>query len=85
MGEDKENFTKELGELLSKYEHFDVQSLSYEIDGSYDEVVEMTMENSVLKALYSTKWIKENLDYPTLLNNFIYLLKKLVFYVKISM
>lgn len=30
-------------------------------------------KNRILSVSYSTKWIKENLDYPTLLNNFIYL------------
>lgn len=30
-------------------------------------------ENRILSVSYSTKWIEENLDYPTLLNNFIYL------------
>lgn len=32
-----------------------------------------TDDNRILSVLYSAKWIKENLDYPTLLNNFIYL------------
>lgn len=49
MGENKEGFTRELGELLSKYEHFDVQSLSYEIDGAYDEVVIITYKNGYAK------------------------------------
>ena len=30
-------------------------------------------DNRTLSVSYSAKWIKENLDYPTLLNNFIYL------------
>ncbi|MCO7123974.1 hypothetical protein NIA71_18775 [Ihubacter massiliensis] len=29
--------------------------------------------NRILSVSYSKKWIKENLDYPTLLNNFVYL------------
>lgn len=33
---------------------------------------EMTKENT-LSLSYSAQWIKENLDYPTILNNFIYL------------
>ena len=33
-----------------------------------------TDDHRILSVLYSAKWIKENLDYPTLLNNFIYLL-----------
>lgn len=32
-----------------------------------------TEDNRILSVSYSAKWIKENLDYPTLLNNFIYL------------
>ena len=32
-----------------------------------------TGSNRILSVSYSAKWIKENLDYPTLLNNFIYL------------
>jgi len=31
------------------------------------------LENRVLRMSYSVKWIVENIDYPTLLNNFIYL------------
>jgi hypothetical protein len=37
-----------------------------------DPIIEDMVDMS-LKANYSTNWIKENLDYPTLLNNFIYL------------
>ncbi len=37
-----------------------------------DKITE-TFENNIIKATYSKEWIQENLDYPTLLNNFIYL------------
>ncbi|SDX81021.1 hypothetical protein [Eubacterium barkeri] len=39
-----------------------------------DEEIKCEMGNNrILSFSYSSKWIKENLDYPTLLNNFIYL------------
>lgn len=39
-----------------------------------DEEIKFEMGNNrILSFSYSAKWIKENLDYPTLLNNFIYL------------
>lgn len=41
---------------------------------SKSEQVKMeTFENNIFQATYSKEWISENLDYPTLLNNFIYL------------
>ena len=38
-----------------------------------DEEVKCEVKNHDIHILYSTKWIKENRDYATLLNNFIYL------------
>lgn len=38
-----------------------------------EPVKKETFENNIFQATYSKEWIKENLDYPTLLNNFIYL------------
>jgi hypothetical protein len=38
-----------------------------------DEAVDINFENNGIHAEYSVQWIKNNLDYPTLLNNFIYL------------
>ena len=38
-------------------------------DGSIEE----SFENNMICTAYSHEWVKENLDYPTLLNNFIYL------------
>nr|QGT51060.1 hypothetical protein Firmicute1046_1360 [uncultured Firmicutes bacterium] len=43
----------------------DVQEDEYKFDTKKD--------SRILSFTYSTKWIKENQDYPTLLNNFIYL------------
>lgn len=37
------------------------------------EISSFEIDNSVLKLFYSTEWINENLDYATLMNNFIYL------------
>lgn len=38
-----------------------------------EDAVDYKFENNSTTAVYSTKWIDENLDYTTLLNNFIYL------------
>jgi len=38
-----------------------------------DEAVDICFENNGIHAEYSVQWIKDNLDYSTLLNNFIYL------------
>ena len=39
-------------------------------DGS---IIEESFENNVIRTAYSSEWVKENQDYPTLFNNFIYL------------
>lgn len=38
-----------------------------------EQVKRETSERNIFRGTYSKEWIKENLDYPTLLNNFIYL------------
>lgn len=43
--------------------------------GEFDETLTEEYKNGRLICKYDTRWIKENLDYPTLLNNFIYLFK----------
>ncbi|WP_064615569.1 hypothetical protein [Streptobacillus moniliformis] len=45
-------------------------SFSNKIDEKFSFEIDI---NKILSVSYSAKWIKENLDYPTLLNNFIYL------------
>jgi hypothetical protein len=40
---------------------------------SQDEEVVIKIEGQAITATYSTKWIEDNMDYATLLNNFIYL------------
>lgn len=47
-------------------------SFSNKIDEKFSFEIDI---NKILSVSYSAKWIKENLDYPTLLNNFIYLFK----------
>lgn len=41
--------------------------------GPYKNVKNARIENGDLTLEYDTEWIKNNIDYPTLLNNFIYL------------
>lgn len=48
---------------------------------SLESVMDVQINGMNIRADYSTKWIEENLDYPTLLNNFIYLFE----YVDIQM
>ena len=45
------------------------------------EMVERHFDNGSIELIYDVSWIKDNLDYPTLLNNFIYLFN----YVDLSM
>lgn len=40
---------------------------------SQEEEFKVKIENSSVTATYNKEWIEENKDYPTLLNNFIYL------------
>lgn len=51
--------------------------LNYSVEVRFSNEVEDTKQELVndreAKVLYSEKWISENLDFPTLLNNFIYL------------
>lgn len=51
--------------------------IKYGIEVSFtsirDQAKRETFENNIFYAQYSKEWVKENLDYPTLLNNFIYL------------
>lgn len=41
----------------------------------FDKTVNVNEKDNIYSYNYDRKWIKENLDYPTLLNNFLYLLK----------
>ena len=41
--------------------------------GDFDETIKIDKRNNIIIYNYDSKWIKKNLDYPTLLNNFIYL------------
>lgn len=42
-------------------------------DTQPEEVISEVTKDNILSLSYSTQWIEENLDYPTILNNFIYL------------
>lgn len=46
-------------------------SISYPTD--QDEAVSVNMDNRITDIKVSRKWLEENLDYPTLWNNFIYI------------
>ena len=51
-----------------------VYSVQVSFSDNLDKEVEFERGNNLnLSLSYSRKWLKENLDYPTLLNNFIYL------------
>lgn len=53
--------------------------LKYSVEVRFSNEVEDTKEELIngreIKVLYSEKWINENLDFPTILNNFIHLFK----------
>lgn len=69
----KRKYDEEIGALFKEgtgFEYGAQVSFSNEID---EEFKFETDDNRILSVSYSAKWIKENLDYPTLLNNFIYL------------
>ena len=38
-----------------------------------DESIQQSLEHGIIKCRYSREWIEDNQDYPTLLNNFIYM------------
>ena len=69
----KRKYDEEIEALFKEgtgFEYGAKVSFSNKID---EEFKFETDDNRILSVLYSAKWIKENLDYPTLLNNFIYL------------
>ena len=69
----KRKYDEEIETLFKEgtgFEYGAKVSFSNKID---EEFKFETDDTRILSVLYSAKWIKENLDYPTLLNNFIYL------------
>lgn len=58
-----------------------IMEISVIFSNNQDEDVCLEYEGASIKATYNTKWLEENNDYPTLLNNFIYLFE----YVDIQM
>ncbi len=69
----KRKYDEEIETLFKEgtgFEYGAKVSFSNKID---EEFKFETDDNRILSVLYSAKWIKENLDYPTLLNNFTYL------------
>ncbi|GIO33518.1 hypothetical protein J2TS6_46590 [Paenibacillus albilobatus] len=62
--EEKELFPEESGMLMET---------SVGFSKSQEEAVIASLDGMSIKAIYSTKWLEENKDYETLLNNFIYL------------
>ena len=47
--------------------------------------MDLKFENGIITAKYNSNWVKENLDYPTLLNNFIYLFEYVDKYMRCSL
>lgn len=47
--------------------------------------MDLKFENGIITAKYNSNWIKENLDYPTILNNFIYLFAYVDKYMRCSL
>lgn len=70
----KQKYEAESKKIFSNGNNF-----SYGVGISFSETQEKSVEYSLnknnldIELSYSLKWIKENLDYPTILNNFIYL------------
>ncbi|MFI3167097.1 MAG: hypothetical protein R3Y32_03165 [Bacillota bacterium] len=67
---------KNLEEIKSKETRNSGFGVKYEIGyiESQDEVIDVNFDNLSYKKTYDLRWIKDNLDFPTLMNNFIYLL-----------
>ncbi len=63
----------EIMEDMSKNAVFCESGVSVELDENTEESSRIEIYGRVKKNIISAKWIKENLDYATLLNNFIYL------------
>lgn len=58
------------------FERNDSHPIEYGVEVQFrnqPEDCKSTIDNNVERLSYGVSWIKENLDYPTLLNNFIYL------------
>lgn len=56
-----------------------------EIKENQDKAVEIRKDGTTTCYSYSYKWLKENLDYPTILNNFIYLFEYVDPYFRINL
>lgn len=69
----KRKYDEEMKNSFKKNEGIEY-SVQVSFSDNLDKEVEFERGNNLnLSLSYSRKWIKENLDYPTLLNNFIYL------------
>ena len=68
----KKKYQEEIDSLFMDGSHF-----SYGVEVSFSEIQNDEVENKVvdrtITTSYSSRWIRENSDYATLLNNFIYL------------
>lgn len=70
--EAKRKYEKKIDELFAKDE-----GISYITEIGFTSLPDYSIKESYIdrkhSVLYSSEWIKDNLDYPTLLNNFIFL------------
>lgn len=62
-------WTKEFFEKNSGFE----TGFEVSMPAEQAEPVEVSLDGFILKLSYGRRWLEENLDYPTILNNFIYL------------
>ncbi|MDD3439541.1 MAG: hypothetical protein PHI04_09030 [Clostridiaceae bacterium] len=67
---------KKAEEVEKQFFHKDsgiIMETTVSFSRSQDEEVRIKMEGQAITATYSRRWIEDNMDYATLLNNFIYL------------
>lgn len=62
-------------EVLDFFEHHDGMRIGYEVSVTRDqeEPVVVHHDGDDVKVSHSSEWLEQNLDFPTILNNFIYL------------
>ena len=68
----KKRYTERMEEM-SDYRVSSFQEVVIRLDDTTDIPVSCTHEEKTIQFTYSSKWIKEHSDWPSILNNFIYL------------
>lgn len=68
----KRRFEEETNKMFQENTGFEIETVVGFSEGQ-EEIIDSNINENNCEVIYSLKWIKENKDYSTLMNNFIYL------------